>query len=211
MKNLRLFFFATIPALMIACNEGGGNNTNKSRDNNNQDQDRNNKEMNRGETGSDTVSQGSLMIRFNKAEQDNDQDFVKEAASSGLMEIELGRLAEQNASNPRVKKFGAMMVRDHTKGSEELKSIAKGKNIEVPTEMDQKHQDMVEDLRNENGEEFDEAYIKAMVTAHDKDINLYEKQSEDGTVAELKSYASKTLPVLMMHRDSVKAIQKDLK
>ncbi|MBA4166928.1 MAG: DUF4142 domain-containing protein, partial [Chitinophagaceae bacterium] len=43
-----------------------------------------------------------------------DSKFAVEAASGGMMEVQLGELAQQKASSQRVKDFGAMMVRDHT-------------------------------------------------------------------------------------------------
>src|SRR5690348_12504258 len=45
--------------------------------------------------------------------QEGEGDFIMDAASSGLMEVELGKYAEKNAQDPRVKKFAAMMVKDH--------------------------------------------------------------------------------------------------
>ncbi|HEX2969132.1 MAG TPA: DUF4142 domain-containing protein [Bacteroidales bacterium] len=209
MKNLKSLFLLIIPVIMLACNDGTNQNRNKNHNDMN-DKSRDNN-MNRNKSGSDTISKGSFMIRFIILQQDNDREFVMEAASGGLMEVELGRIASESAINPRVKKFGEMMVRDHTKANEELKAIASAKNFDVPSEMTQQHQRIVDEIRDEKGEGFDKAYIKNMVTAHDKVINLFQKQSDDGNDASLKAFASKTLPVLMMHRDSVKAIQKDMK
>ena len=39
-----------------------------------------------------------------------DASFIKNAAEGGMSEVELGRLAQQKATNPAVKEFGAMMV-----------------------------------------------------------------------------------------------------
>ena len=53
-----------------------------------------------------------------------DRDFVMKAASGGLMEVELGNIAQQNAASQRVKDFGSMMVRDHSAANQELMSFA---------------------------------------------------------------------------------------
>ena len=53
-----------------------------------------------------------------------DSTFAMEAASGGIMEVEAANMAQQNASNERVKAFAAMMVRDHSKANDELKSLA---------------------------------------------------------------------------------------
>lgn len=137
----------------------------------------------------------------------DDKGFVQEAANGGLMEVELGRYAEQNALNPRVKNFGAMMVRDHSKANDELKSIAAAKNISIPAIMDDSHMNKVNDLKKKSGADFDKEYMKEMVDDHEKDVDKFKKEGEDGTDAEIKAFASKTLPILIVHQDSAKSIR----
>lgn len=216
MKNLRVLFLMAIPVLFLSCTDG----TNKKRDDENnrmrnrernQEIDRNQQqEQDKTKTEVDTLSRGSMFF-FRLQQDNNDEEFVKNAASSGLLELELAELAGQNATNPRVKEFAAMLLKDHRKSSEELKSIAREKNINVPANLDEKHLNKVEELKLETGAEFDKAYLKELVECHESDVDLYQKQAENGKVPELKSFASKNLPVLLVHRDSVKAIQKDLK
>jgi putative membrane protein len=137
----------------------------------------------------------------------DDKSFVGEAATGGLMEVELGRYAEQNALNPRVKNFGAMMVRDHSKANDELKAIAAGKNISFPATMDDSQMNIVNDLKTKSGADFDKEYMKEMVDDHERDVDKFKKESEDGTDAEIKAFASKTLPILNAHQDSAKSIR----
>ena len=61
-----------------------------------------------------------------------DQDFVKDAAIAGMAEIELGRMAQEKGMDPSVKKFGQMMIDDHTKAKEALSTIATENRIEMP-------------------------------------------------------------------------------
>jgi putative membrane protein len=55
--------------------------------------------------------------------------FMQEAASGGLVEVKLGKIAAQRASSSDVKEFGQRMVTDHTKANDELKDIASRKNV----------------------------------------------------------------------------------
>src|SRR5688500_11588743 len=71
-----------------------------------------------------TTDTSSTTMANTVAVGDTDRQFILEAASGGMMEVEAGRLAEQNAANQRVKAFGAMMVRDHSAANEQLRAIA---------------------------------------------------------------------------------------
>lgn len=142
---------------------------------------------------------------------EEDSEFAVEAASGGMMEVQLGELAQQKASSQRVKDFGAMMVRDHTKANDELKSLAGMKNITLPPAPGEDHMEHIKKLTAKSGKEFDRDYMKMMVDDHQEDVDKFEKCSKDGKDADLKAFASKTLPVLRAHLDSAKAINDAVK
>lgn len=157
-------------------------------------------EMNENATGDGTMDNGN-----------NDQDFMEEAAQSGLLEVELGRYAQQSATNSRVKNFAAMMVKDHTKANDDLKALAATKNVTLPTTLDEKHMDHMNDMREKKGAEFDREYMNHMVDMHEKDVDKFKRQAENGTDPDIKAFAAKTLPVLLMHQDSAKNIKDFIK
>ncbi|MEP6595222.1 MAG: DUF4142 domain-containing protein [Ginsengibacter sp.] len=133
-------------------------------------------------------------------------DFVNKAASGGMMEVELGKIAQEKAKSQRVKDFGSMMVTDHTQANDELKSIASSKNVTVPSAMMADEQKHVDDLSKKSGDDFDKGYMKMMLDDHKKDVAEFKKTSEKSTDADIKNFAAKTLPVLQKHLDSAKAI-----
>ncbi len=53
-----------------------------------------------------------------------DSGFVQMAASGGLAEVQLGKVAQQKATNAEVKQFGQRMVTDHTKANKDLAAAA---------------------------------------------------------------------------------------
>jgi putative membrane protein len=133
------------------------------------------------------------------------------AANGGMAEVELGKLAQEKASNQAVKDFGAMMIKDHSKANEEMKAISKSKNITLPTTLGADEQKVKDELSAKSGSEFDKAYIDDMVEDHKKDIKEFEAASNKLTDPELKAFAVKTLPTLKMHLASVQKIQAQLK
>jgi putative membrane protein len=62
-----------------------------------------------------------------------DKTFMKKAAKGGMMEVAMGKLAEQNGQSDDVKSFGKRMVTDHSKANDELKSIAAKKGVKLPS------------------------------------------------------------------------------
>ena len=61
-------------------------------------------------------------------------DFAEEASAKGIAEIETSKLALEKGSHAEVKKFAQTMIDDHTRANDELKALAKQKNLEVSTD-----------------------------------------------------------------------------
>jgi putative membrane protein len=115
-----------------------------------------------------------------------DQNFVKDAAIAGMAEIELGRMAEQKGMDSNVKKFGQMMVTDHTKAGDALKSIATENRIEIPATVDDDHKDKAEKLSAKTGADFDHDYADMMVDGHQDFINKLESRIDKDTLSKWK-------------------------
>jgi putative membrane protein len=150
----------------------------------------------------DTVSSSTAL-------DNKTSDFTKEAANGGMMEVELGQLAQQKAVTQRVKDFGTMMVRDHSKANEDLKNAVSGK-ITLSTTMPDQYQKHVNHLRDESGIAFDKEYMKMMVDDHEKDIKKFEEIAKESKDPAVRDFAKNTLPTLYTHLDSAKAIRNDL-
>jgi putative membrane protein len=127
------------------------------------------------------------------------QTFVRTAALSGMTEVELGKLALAKSSNAAIKQFADKMVTDHTNANMELKGIASGKGLEVPTSLDPDHAAMVKSMSAKSGKDFDSAYAKHMAADHDKAVALFQAESGD-TDAELAAFSTRTLPTLQAHQ-----------
>ena len=137
--------------------------------------------------------------------------FLTEAASGGMAEVELGKIASSKAQNADVKKFAAMMVTDHSKANDDLKALAVKKNITVPATPIAKHEAVIQKLQGLSGAEFDKAYVDDMLEDHEKDVAEFEKQSQSNPDADVKAFAAKTLPTLKKHLEAIKALHAKMK
>jgi putative membrane protein len=136
----------------------------------------------------------------------SDHSFMKEAADGGLAEVELGQLAGEKSSNPQVKEFGQRMASDHGKANEQLKQIASQKGVTLPTEPSAKHKATKERLSKMSGDEFDKAYMSAMLKDHKKDVAAFQQESEKGKDPDVKNFAAQTLPTLQDHLKHAQSI-----
>jgi putative membrane protein len=155
-----------------------------------------------GMSGSTGTSSGSMAVSRGASDAKlghGDKKFVEDAAQGGMAEVQFGQLAAQKAQNPEVKQFGQKMVDDHSKANDQLKSIASSKGVDLPTDLkgaDKREHDRLSKL---NGADFDREYMKHMVSDHKKDVSDFQKEAKSGKDADVKTFASTTLPTLQQH------------
>jgi putative membrane protein len=141
----------------------------------------------------------------------DEKRFIQDAYVDGLAQVELGKLAVQKASNDSVKQFAQKMIDDHSKANDELKAAAAHQNITFPDSLDSKRQSKVDKLAKLSGADFDRAYIKGEVKDHQQDVRDFQQEAKSGSDADVKSFASKTLPTLEEHLTTAKELDKNKK
>jgi len=127
-----------------------------------------------------------------------------------MAEVKLGQLAQQKGSSSAVKDFGKRMERDHSKANDELKEAASKNGLTLPTDVDKSEESKYNRLSGMTGAAFDKAYARDMVTDHQKDISEFEKEARSGKDADLKNFASKTLPTLQEHLKMAQDMEKSV-
>ncbi|HLO60478.1 MAG TPA: DUF4142 domain-containing protein [Bacteroidales bacterium] len=159
------------------------------------------------QSGTGTGSAGAVV----ENRRGKDLEFLNEAASGGLMEVQLGKLAQQKASSQLVKDFGKMMERDHSDANTKLRAATSKLGVPVSSSIMKEHQDKIEDVSDKTGKDFDKAYIDLMVKDHKDDVDKFEKAADNLEDPTLKQWASSTLPVLKKHLAEAQKIQDQIK
>jgi putative membrane protein len=136
-------------------------------------------------------------------------EFMKKAAAGGMAEVQLGNLAQERASSEEVKSFAKRMVDDHTKVNDDLEQVAQKKNVTLPTEVDAKDKALYDRLSKLSGTEFDRAYMDAMLADHRADVAEFERETKS-TDADVRDFASRTLPTLQDHLASAQHVDRAL-
>lgn len=136
-----------------------------------------------------------------------DNTFVKKATLANRAEIELSQLALKKSETPAIRDFAQRMVREHTSNNEILKDIAESMHIEVPGELDEAHQKILDHMQMLAGSKFDEAYLEQMRRDHEVAVTVFSAAAGDKSLdQELIGFARRTLPVLRDHQQAVGAL-----
>jgi len=123
---------------------------------------------------------------------------MQKAATGGMMEVDMGAMAQERGASDQVKQFGARMVKDHGMANDELRRIAGAKGVTLPAKPDKSMHRDSQKMAAMSGADFDRAYMKHMVDDHKKDVALFKKAADSSKDGELKAFAAKTLPAEAM-------------
>jgi putative membrane protein len=137
-----------------------------------------------------------------------DKDFVHEALQGGMAEVQLGQLAAQKGSGDDVKQFGQKMADDHTKLGQQMKPIAQQLGVKEPKDLSKKDKQLLAKLQGLSGEQFDNAYISAMVKDHKKDDSDFKSEASNTQNAQLKTVAQQGDQVIEQHLQMIEQIAK---
>ncbi|OWK34772.1 DUF4142 domain-containing protein [Fimbriiglobus ruber] len=141
----------------------------------------------------------------------DDAKFVRHAAIGSMFEIKVGEVAQKKTANDQVRMFGARLVEDHAKVGNDLKAVAQSLNVQLPDQLDEKHQKHLDQFANYKGNNFDREFVDAMVKDHEHDIAAFRRASKEAKNDQLRTFATKTLPTLEEHLRIAKELQNTVK
>jgi putative membrane protein len=134
-------------------------------------------------------------------------DFVPKAAASDMFEVQSSQAALKMSKNADIKMFAKMMIDAHTKSTADLKAAitASGQSITPPATLPDDLQKKLDDLKA--SKDFDKDYVSAQVDGHQAALDLMQRYANDGDVAQIKDFATKTAPVVQDHLTQIKALK----
>ena len=127
------------------------------------------------------------------------QDFVAQAGAAGLYEVNSAELARDRTQDAQVRAFADQMFAHHSAANRELNSLANQHELMAPTEIDPKHQQLLDRLGKLEGRDFDREYAQQQLQTHQAAVTLFEEQAKSGTDDELRQWASQKVPILKAH------------
>jgi putative membrane protein len=138
------------------------------------------------------------------------QTFVIRAAIVNMMEIDLADLVLSRSHDAGLQAYARKMRDEHWRAQEKLRSVAGEAKIAMPAMPDKKHQDLKDALKRAPADQFDAAYVKAIVAGHDEAVALFDAAANSKNTAlpkQFQHYATEMLPIIRGHRDAAHALQ----
>lgn len=135
-------------------------------------------------------------------------DYVQKAAIADMFEIESSKLALEKAQSQPLKKLAGMMVDDHGASTSKIKSaVSMGKvSVSLPSELDAKHREALDQLRGLSGTEFDKKYLDVQIKGHEEALQLHQSYAENGDNKALKDAATDIVKVMERHLKEIRAL-----
>ena len=146
----------------------------------------------------------------------NDAQIASIVVTANQVDIDAGKLASERAAKPEVKKFGELMVTDHTgvnKAAVDLATKLKVTPQDNPTSQSLKAggDKNVANLKTLKGAAFDKAYVDQEVAYHQAVLDAVDKVLIPGASnAELKALLVKVRPAFVAHLEHAKKVQASL-
>ena len=119
----------------------------------------------------------------------SDSTFLQTVGSLGLLQVKLGKLAQQKGSSDVVKDFGRRMATEYSQANEQLAAGAKQAAYPKPVLLRQ-HQQIFDRFNTIGKSSFDKNYMAEMVSEHDEAARLFEQEAKEGRITSLKQLAA---------------------
>jgi putative membrane protein len=150
------------------------------------------------------------------AQEVTDPQIASIVVTANQVDIDAGKLAAARSTNPEVKKFGQLMVTDHTgvnKSAVALVTKLKVKPEDNATSKALKTggDKNLANLKTLKGEAFDKAYVDQEVAYHQQVLDAVDKTLiPNAKNEELKALLVKVRPAFVAHLEHAKHIQASL-
>jgi putative membrane protein len=133
--------------------------------------------------------------------------FADTAMASDLFELQAAKLARNSGRSPAVKAFADMMISDHAKSAEQLKSAAGEAGVTIEEKLSSQQEADLTDLRAA-GARFDTVFAQQQIVAHSNALAGLRQYGVAGDSQPLKNYATGAVPVIEAHLRQANKMQR---
>ena len=146
-------------------------------------------------------------VKLENSAVENDANLLEDVAEINLSEIEIGKLAQTKGLSQDVRNYGKMLVEDHIKAMEELKTLANKKTITLPILNTEVATVKYNILKAKTGAEFDKKFSEMMTEGHQKAVDIMTEIAQKAKDNDIRLWASRQVSVLTKHTEEAKKLK----
>ena len=135
------------------------------------------------------------------------QQFVQSAMEDEIFEITLGVLAQVNGRSEKVLRLGEMIDKDLGHHWPELVDAAKQLGLIPPKVIDVTKKPIYDRLYNLSGKQFDQAFLKTVVSVYEKNLDAYENEAKSDS--RIGAWARQIIPLLEKHLQAAQLLSEE--
>ena len=124
-----------------------------------------------------------------------------------MSQVDLGKLAQERAQSPEVKKFAELMVEEHSKITTQLKSLGMSEHINLPTSVGRHDADNHREMQKTSGAAFDRGYTHVVFGELEREITEFKQGASATTRPALKDFYERTIPTLEAELQQAKQLE----
>lgn len=135
--------------------------------------------------------------------------YVPNAAEGDMYEIMAADIALERSQNAQIKALATTLKTDHTAASNAMKVLLPqaAPDVSLPTELDERRQGLLDNLRSASAENFDRTWIDQQIAAHNEALTLHRGFSDNADAPQLAQHARAVAPKIEAHLRQAEAIK----
>jgi putative membrane protein len=149
--------------------------------------------------------------KFTQSDTEKDAQYIVDAYSHGLCQIELAKQAAQYAGDKSVKDLAATLIAAHVNMDADIEKLAAKKQISIQKGLTDKQLDDIKSYKDKKGREYSKAYLDKVIDKHKDAIAMYEKAAEKSADPDIRNYFSSSIGELRKHSDMAINVRDRLK
>ncbi|WP_448500863.1 DUF4142 domain-containing protein [Sphingomonas sp.] len=133
-----------------------------------------------------------------------DQQFANHMASTDAFQIDTARMAQERATDGRLRDYAGRMVTEHQATTERLRAALPG--VTPDASLTAQERAKLDSLRATSGAEFDRLYREQQIVAHQQAISILELQAANSANPQVRELAAQKMPTLREHLRAIEAV-----
>ena len=138
------------------------------------------------------------------------EEFLRLAYSSASLQGQAAQLAASRDTRPEVKSYAAAAVNFRQGLLQQIETLARERNMQLPSVKEFQHQVIIENLEPLDYLALSRRYAEMQMQALDQELSIY-RAASNSTQQEIKTFADQVLPELEKQREGAQTMYDTIK